>query len=101
MARLRKAAGYTQTELAKVLGVTQRVITYYETKAKYPPSHLLTAIAKALSTSADTLLGLDTPENDGPRKDTRLRRRISKLEKLPPAKRRKIVDLMDAFLEEM
>ncbi len=41
MVKLRREAGYTQVELAKELGVTQRMISYYEGHSEYPPSTLL------------------------------------------------------------
>lgn len=43
MAELRKAAGYTQVELAKQLGISQRMISYYEGRADPPPTGILPA----------------------------------------------------------
>ena len=53
LVKLRKEAGYTQVELAKELGVTQRMISYYEGHSEYPPSTLLQKMAKVLNVSAD------------------------------------------------
>ena len=33
---LRKAAGYTQQQLADELGVTRRMVAYYETESEHP-----------------------------------------------------------------
>ena len=58
LARLRKAAGFTQEELAAEIGATRRVIAYYETESQYPPADLLLNLATALNVSLDTLMGM-------------------------------------------
>jgi DNA-binding XRE family transcriptional regulator len=40
LVRLRKARGFTQTELGSLVGTTQRMIAYYEREnARRPPVH--------------------------------------------------------------
>ncbi len=58
LVKLRKAAGYTQTELAGELGVSQRMISYYEGHSEFPPSSLLPKLAELLGVSTDELLGI-------------------------------------------
>ncbi|MBL8909962.1 MAG: helix-turn-helix transcriptional regulator, partial [Archangium sp.] len=58
LARLRKAAGYTQKELGEEVGTSQRMVAYYEAQTEHPPTKLMPALAKALGVSADELLGL-------------------------------------------
>ncbi|MGH9366294.1 MAG: helix-turn-helix domain-containing protein [Thermoanaerobaculia bacterium] len=48
LARLRKARGYTQTELGEILDLSQRMMTYYEREDGRPPAHLLGQMAEAL-----------------------------------------------------
>ena len=48
--------------------------------------------------SADQLLGLEKPPRNGRVRDTRLWRRFRQVEQLPPAERKPIVQLVDAFL---
>jgi transcriptional regulator with XRE-family HTH domain len=98
LARLRQAAGYSQRELARELSISQRMVAYYEGETEYPPAHLLPVLAKALGVSADQLLGLATTKRNGRARDTRLWRRFEKLEKLPPAERKPIIQILDAFL---
>ncbi len=47
---------------------------------------------------ADQLLGLATTKRNGRARDTRLWRRFEKIEKLPPAERKPIIQMLDAFL---
>ncbi len=98
LARLRKAAGFSQRELATELGISHRVIAYYEGETEHPPTHLLPHLAKALKVSADELMGLEKTKKNGRTQDTRLWRRFSQVEKLPPPKRKQIVQILDAFL---
>src|SRR6266508_150836 len=58
LAELRKAAGYTQVEFAQDVGISQRMVAYYEDPAAHPPAHLLPDMARVLGVSADELLGL-------------------------------------------
>ena len=56
LAGLRKAAGFTQIELAAELGVSQRMVAYYESPGAAPPANLLPQIAAALGVSIDESL---------------------------------------------
>lgn len=95
---LRKAAGYTQVELAAELGTTQRMIAYYESRAEKAPAALLPKLAAALGVSADELLGIK-PLRKGRKPDTQLQRRLQRIEKLDPKDKRQVLQLLDAFLE--
>jgi len=54
---LRKSKGWTQTELAEILGTSQKVITSYETGIKKPPIQRLPDIAAVFDISIEELLG--------------------------------------------
>ncbi|WP_433868150.1 helix-turn-helix domain-containing protein [Ralstonia wenshanensis] len=100
LAALRKAAGFTQVELAAELGISQRMVAYYESPQAAPPANLLPAIATALGVSIDELFGRAGKrrlvKQDG---DSRLRRRLLAIEKLDPAEKRQVLQLIDAFIE--
>ncbi len=98
LVKLRKDAGYTQTELANELGITQRMISYYEGHAEYPPSALLPKIAELLGVSADELLGIK-PAKKGKQPDTRLQRRFQQIQKLPTRDKRQITQIIDTFIK--
>lgn len=100
LAQLRKAAGFTQVELAAELGVSQRMVAYYESPQATPPAHLLPQIATALGVSIDALYGRAGKrrlvKQDG---DSRLRRRLLAIEKLDAGEKRQVLQLLDAFIE--
>lgn len=100
LAELRKAAGFTQVELAAELGISQRMVAYYESPSATPPANLLPAIATALGVSIDDLFGR-TPKRRLVKQegDSRLRRRLLAIEKLDMAEKRQVLQLLDAFIE--
>lgn len=99
MARLRGVAGYSQREFAEELGISQRMVAYYEAQSQYPPAHLLPIIAKALGVSSDQLLGLEPIPKRQPLVNQQLLRRLKKIEALPPQEQRPLLHTIDSYLE--
>ncbi len=98
MARLRKNAGFSQRDLAKELGVSQRMIAYYEAQSENPPAQLLPALVDLFGVSTDELLGIK-PTRPAPPANQRLLHRMKQIEKLPPKDKKQLLALIDAFLE--
>ena len=97
IARLRKAEGITQKELAEKIGVTRTVITDYECGRVRIYDEMLARLAAALNVSTDALLGLKnskTPEVSS----LRLVKRIRELEQLPEQKRKAILKTLDDLI---
>lgn len=99
LARLRNERGYSQRDLARETGISHRMIAYYEKQAQYPPTHVLPILAKALGVSLDQLFGMNKIKKDESNKDMRLWRRFSQIEKLDVKEKRKIIQLLDTFIE--
>jgi transcriptional regulator with XRE-family HTH domain len=95
---LRTARGYTQVDLAKALGATQRVISYYETKGELPTPEFLVALVRTLGVSADELLGIKPPklatEELGKRK---LWKRFKRMAALPERDQRAVIRLISSL----
>lgn len=67
LVQLRKDAGFSQAELARLLGIPQQNIGYWETTGKAPNSDVLPAMAKALGVRVEDLLGTPSqPRRSGP-----------------------------------
>jgi transcriptional regulator with XRE-family HTH domain len=66
LAALRKAAGYSQREFALEIGISHRMVAYYEAQTEHPPAHLLPTIAKALHLTTDQVLGLEPVQKRQP-----------------------------------
>jgi transcriptional regulator with XRE-family HTH domain len=100
LSRLRQELGLTQRELGVAVGISSRMIAYYETEKGNPPLELLPKLAKALRVSIDGLLGVETGTAGPPPRNARLWRKLMRLEELPDRKRRVLVRLIDEMLEE-
>lgn len=99
LTELRKAAGYTQLELANEVGVSRRMIAYYEGQSEHPPTTILPRIASALRISADELLGSTPIKKQAKPGNSRLARRLQQVEQLAPGEKRQVLQLLDAFIE--
>lgn len=57
--KLRSESGITQEALAKKLGVTKSVISYYELHERAPSPDILVKLTSVFNVSADYLLGIE------------------------------------------
>jgi transcriptional regulator with XRE-family HTH domain len=97
---LRKAAGFTQEQLAAELGISRRRIAYYEAESDHPPASLLRELARVLNTSIDELLGSE-PAKRKPRPASlspRLERRLKQIEGLSPKPKQQLLSIIDTFI---
>ena len=99
LATLRKAANMTQTAFAAEVGISQRMMAYYESPAAHPPANLLPIMASTLGVSVDTLLGLETSKRRAKATDTRMARRLLEIEKMDARQKRQIMQFLDTFIE--
>lgn len=91
LAYFRKAKGLTQRDLAKIIGVSNRVVAYYESETKYPPSKLLIPIADTLGITTDELLGRSSTNIAFDPQNTALWRNLKMVEGLPKADQKAIL----------
>jgi len=99
LTELRKSRGLTQTELGQRVGVSNRVIAYYEVDDAQPPGALLVDLARELQVTIDELLGMKPPKQRATPKAARLRRRLQRVEKLPTADQKAVLKMIDALCE--
>lgn len=99
LAEIRQGRGLSQIELAAAVGVSNRVIHYYEQDGAQPPGALLVDLARALDVSADELLGLK-PHRDKVRpKTARLLKRLQRVEELSAPDQRAVLKFLEALLQ--
>lgn len=104
--RLRTARGLTQQELGTKIGLSKRMVAYYEIQGGTPAPALLAQFARALGVSADELVGTsahDRHADDVPRSPTELRlwRRLRQIQRLPAAQRRAILKVLDGLIAQL
>jgi transcriptional regulator with XRE-family HTH domain len=105
--RIRTARGLTQEELGSKIGLSKRMVAYYEIQGGTPSPAQLALFAKALAVSADELVGTNAAAGGGDTADAphspaelRLWRRLRQIQKLPPAQRRAVLKVLDALLAQ-
>jgi transcriptional regulator with XRE-family HTH domain len=96
---IRKSRGLTQAELGDAVGVSNRVIAYYEQDQAQPPGPLLADLAQALHVSTDELLGIEPFRDKTSPGVARLRKRLRQVEKLPKADQQAVLKFVDALVE--
>lgn len=99
LARLRQAAGYSQRDLARESGISQRMIAYYEKQPQYPPVHVLSVLATALGVPADELFSQAEEGAAAKPRDMRIWRRLERIEGLEEKDKRQVIQLLDTFIE--
>lgn len=98
LASIRKSRGLTQADLSEKVGVSRRVIAYYEGAAAQPPGPLLLDLANVLRVSVDQLLGRRVIKDIPDPKAARLLNRLRKIESLPIRERKAILLVLDGLL---
>ena len=94
---LRKVRGLTQTDLGKKIGISKRMVAYYEGQTQRPPAHLLIPLAKALKVEVEELLGAKKSsilETD----HAALWRRLKKAEALSKSDQKALLQVLDGLL---
>ena len=99
LAALRKAHGWTQPQLAEMLGITLAALTHYERKAQNPTAEFVAKVAKLFNVSVDELLGhtIKPAKKPGPR--SQLEDRLTAIRELSRDKQKVVLQLLDSFLQ--
>lgn len=100
--RLRAARGLTQLELGRTVGLSQRMVAYYEVQGGTPGPELLARMAEALGVSADALVGRDRTSRKHAvpaRENLRLWRRLQRISELPPHDRKAILRMIETMAD--
>ena len=75
----RKAKRYSQTEVSRMLGVTQQAVGKWETGRSTPDPQTVARLAEILDTTADALLGLQQAPTAAPTPSAAILRALSPL----------------------
>ncbi len=100
--KIRLKRGMTQAELGTKLGVSQRMVTYYEVRGVSPAPELLVKLARSLEVSVEELVGHKSSSkatSEGP-ESIQLWRRLKKVQDLPPQDRKSVLKMIDALAEQ-
>lgn len=94
----RKRRGLTQVEVAEKLGIQQALLSAYELGQVRIHGALIAAFAQLFKVSADEILGLKEPKENGAFRDRRFIRRLESVEQLPKRAKQTLLGTIDTFL---
>jgi transcriptional regulator with XRE-family HTH domain len=97
---LRKAAGLSQAELAKLVRVSPKTIGFWETSAVPPRSDVLPLLAHALGVRVENILGDQPVEQRRPGPVGKLQRVFDEVSKLPRRQQDKILEFLSPIVEQ-
>ena len=97
---IRKERGFSQRDLAKATGISNRMIAYYETQSDIPPLDKLQRIAAALDISVAQLIDTELSDKNTLSLDTRTLKKVKLLEQLPPEDQRKVLTHIKDLIEK-
>jgi transcriptional regulator with XRE-family HTH domain len=101
LARLRKARGLTQTQLAGKLDLIQAMISDYESDRRRMHAELIVRVARALEVSADELLGMKPSRSSAAAGlSLKFTRRLLKIETLSPVRQKALLQTIDMFVRD-
>ena len=100
LTKLRKSRGLTQQQLAEMLNVSRRVISYYEGETKYPPTHLIAPLSKALKVSSDELLGIKKIKDTLDNKHAALWRKLKVLETFSEKDKKAVLQFIEVIADK-
>lgn len=98
LAALRRRQGLSQRGLAQHVGISARMMAYYEKRPSSLPIHLLESICKALTVSADELVGIKGVKEEIDSKEYFLWKRFKKAEVLSVRDRKALFHFLNALL---
>jgi transcriptional regulator with XRE-family HTH domain len=99
LSEMRQQAGLTQTQLAEKIGVSQKVVTYWERESIGLKAEQLVAVADALGVKVDSLLGRDDPKpKGGPMGKTR--QIFEQVSTLPRRQQERIASVVEALIAQ-
>ena len=98
IARIRRKRALTQAELGKRIGISQTLVSDYETGRARLFDEMVTRVALALRVSTDELLGLKDSSHVDAKTSVRVMRRIQQLEDLPQARKKSILRPLDDLI---
>ncbi len=98
VADARQRRGLTQRELANRIGVSLRMMEYYERRAENVKSDVVKQIASVLGVTTDELLGVSVPK-ENPGRKSKLRQQIAEIERLPKAVQQVVSQMLDMAMK--
>ncbi len=103
IAQARKERGITQVQLSSSLGIAQQTLAHYEGGKLRLPISLLPALANALDTTVEVLIGQPKVKSTGTAKrgpTSKLEQQVQQIAQLPRTQQRFVSQMLDTILAQ-
>jgi transcriptional regulator with XRE-family HTH domain len=100
IAAARQAAGLSQSQLAKHLGVTQQMVGYLERQPVAIRPELLARLSEVLHVPVDELVGVKVSAKRATGPTGRVRQAFEAVSRLPRRKQQKIIEVVEALVAQ-
>lgn len=99
IAELRKELGWTQTQLAEYLKISQQLIAAYESGSRKVPASMLPVLARLFAIPLEQLIGMQAlPAKRGPA--STLQMQMEQINSMPKSKQKFITEMLDALIKQ-
>lgn len=98
LAAFRKAAGLTQIQLATMVDIPQRTLSFYETDSENIPSSLIPLLADALGVTVEDILGISNNKTAKRGPKSKLERQFEGVRRLPKKEQEFVSKFLDNVL---
>jgi transcriptional regulator with XRE-family HTH domain len=99
LSALRQERGWTQVELAERLGVTVKMVTYYEREAANPTAKTVAKLAAAFGVEPTAFIEGPAPRRVAkPGPPSEWDKRVATIKQLPRGRQREIQNVVDALI---
>jgi len=99
LAAFRKAAGFSQADLAEALKIPQRTLAFYELDADHVPSNILEPFSRIFKISIEEILGIEASSSKrGPK--SKMDHQLEQIAELPKSEQKKLLPVIEAFVAQ-
>lgn len=99
LSRLRKERGYSQVQLAEKIGITNNLISDYETGRLMMNGEMVARFAIVLKVSSDSILGLAGNCHENTKPSLKILRRMTRIDSLTLSEQKALLKTVDMFLQ--
>lgn len=100
IAQRRKEVGLTQVQVAEILDLTQQTYAHYEVGRYRIPVSLLHALARALRTDVNTLLGETAKQRAKRGPAPKFQQHVERISRLPKTQQRIVIQVLESLLAQ-
>lgn len=100
IAKIRKSKGFTQSELAEKIGISQNLVSHYEVGRLKISAEMVIHFSLALKVSTDRILGLTSIDDSYDPISPSLFRKMKEIEKLSPTEKRALLKTIDKYIQD-